>query len=588
MFSKSLLVLALAAVHVSGDAVANQTAEADLVGKLRLAPVATDRISLLSSDSEFAFDFFDPNDAATVGKGGKLILANAATFPAVIGTGSAMAAGLLDACSMNTPHTHPRATEMQFSVNNTIRTGMITENGARFIINEVPPGSMTIFPKGSIHFQVNDGCEPALFVSTFNSEDPGALQIAQRFLGLPIDVVGATLGDLGVKEVIGVESQIPDNIAIGTDACLQRCGLKRPSQPTLQQQPRISGNAIPSGTGSGYTYTQATATQSHTTSSPSHTSSPVTHVIQVGLNGLSYTPSNITAAVGDIVTFEFHPKNHTVTQSSFQNPCKALAETSTTGQIGFKSGFVPVAATETVFPTFNITINDTEPIWGYCGQQGPPVHCTSGMVFSINAVEDSPNNFAAFQKLANDSGISAAGSSTYAGYKPMTTSYGGYKPITTSYGGYKPITTSYAGYKPTTTSYGTYNSASAYGGGYAKDGSFLAASDDSSTSEGSNKPSPALIALIAINGVLVVGLVILGVLYFRKRRAVARMSRHKQLYTSISVSGDPIFVAPEKPSQYEDAEGHAIADNTPLTHGLSHGPYYDPHEPGSRPASRLR
>ncbi|KAJ7503374.1 hypothetical protein B0H11DRAFT_1853583 [Mycena galericulata] len=588
MFSKSLLVLALAAVHVSGDAVANQTAEADLVGKLRLAPVATDRISLLSSDSEFAFDFFDPNDAATVGKGGKLVLANAATFPAVIGTGSAMAAGLLDACSMNTPHTHPRATEMQFSVNNTIRTGMITENGARFIINEVPPGSMTIFPKGSIHFQVNDGCEPALFVSTFNSEDPGALQIAQRFLGLPIDIVGATLGDLGVKEVIGVESQIPDNIAIGTDACLQRCGLKRPSQPTLQQQPRISGNAIPSGTGSGHTYTQATATQSHTTSSPSHTSSPVTHVIQVGLNGLTYTPSNITAAVGDIVTFEFHPKNHTVTQSSFQNPCKALAETSTTGQIGFKSGFVPVAATATVFPTFNITINDTEPIWGYCGQQGPPVHCTSGMVFSINAVEDGPNNFAAFQKLAMDSGNSAAGSSTYAGYKPVTTSYGGYKPMTTSYGGYKPITTSYAGYNPTTTSYGTYNSASAYGGGYAKDGSFLAASDDSSTSGGSNKPSPALIALIAINGVLVVGLVILGALYFRKRRAVARMSRHKQLYTSISVSGDPIFVAPEKSSQYEDAEGHAIADNTPLTHGLSHGPYYDPHEPGSRPASRLR
>jgi oxalate decarboxylase/phosphoglucose isomerase-like protein (cupin superfamily) len=47
---------------------------------------------------------------------------------------------------------------MQYSVNGTIRTGMITENGGRFIMTELPPGSMTIFPQGSIHFQVNDGC----------------------------------------------------------------------------------------------------------------------------------------------------------------------------------------------------------------------------------------------------------------------------------------------------------------------------------------------------------------------------------------------------------------------------------------------
>jgi len=98
-----------------------------------------------------------------------------------------------------------------------------------------------------------------------------------------------------------------------------------------------------------------------------------------------------------------------VTQSSFLEPCKALAETSTTGQVGFKSGFMPVAENATTFPTFTITINDTAPIWGYCGQQGPPVHCTSGMVFSINAVESGPNNFQAFQQIAlNEGNVSAA------------------------------------------------------------------------------------------------------------------------------------------------------------------------------------
>lgn len=42
----------------------------------------------------------------------------------------------------------------------------------------------------------------------------------------------------------------------------------------------------------------------------------------------------------------------------------------------------------------------TAPVWGYCRQKGPPVHCGAGMVFSINAVESGPNNFDAFVTLA--------------------------------------------------------------------------------------------------------------------------------------------------------------------------------------------
>lgn len=57
----------------------------------------------------------------------------------------------------------------------------------------------------------------------------------------------------------------------------------------------------------------------------------------------------------------------------------------------------PVSADATEFPTFRITINDTAPIWGYCGQTG---HCGAGMVFAINAVESGPNNFANFVELA--------------------------------------------------------------------------------------------------------------------------------------------------------------------------------------------
>ncbi|KAG6917641.1 hypothetical protein DXG01_001748 [Tephrocybe rancida] len=151
---------------------------------------------------------------------------------------------------------------------------------------------------------------------------------------------------------------------------------------------------------------------------PTPAAQPANHKISVGADGLTYTPSNISASIGDTVTFEFHPKNHTVTQSSFLNPCQALDQTSKTGQVGFKSGFLPVGADVTTFPTFQITINDTAPIWGYCGQPG---HCAAGMVFSINAVESGPNNFAAFQDLAKHTGTVAAANSSVTATSPSAT-----------------------------------------------------------------------------------------------------------------------------------------------------------------------
>lgn len=45
---------------------------------------------------------------------------------------------------------------------------------------------------------------------------------------------------------------------------------------------------------------------------------PVTHNITVGVDGqLAFGPANISAAIGDIVSFTFLAKNHSVVQSSF-------------------------------------------------------------------------------------------------------------------------------------------------------------------------------------------------------------------------------------------------------------------------------
>ena len=83
------------------------------------------------------------------------------------------------------------------------------------------------------------------------------------------------------------------------------------------------------------------------------------HKIVVGGDGIiAFNPSNIEAQPGDTITFEFHQKNHTATQSSFNTPCIALSKTSTTGQVGFDSGFMPVGENATTFPTFTVQVND--------------------------------------------------------------------------------------------------------------------------------------------------------------------------------------------------------------------------------------
>lgn len=131
-----------------------------------------------------------------------------------------------------------------------------------------------------------------------------------------------------------------------------------------------------------------------------------THTIMVGENStLTYNPPNITANAGDIVTFVFTSKNHTVTQSSFPEPCTQLTNTTVTPNVvGISSGFVPVPANASTFPTWSFSLTDTNPLWFFCLQSNPAVHCKAGMVFSINATPAKPyDQFLAAAKGTNAS-----------------------------------------------------------------------------------------------------------------------------------------------------------------------------------------
>jgi len=127
-------------------------------------------------------------------------------------------------------------------------------------------------------------------------------------------------------------------------------------------------------------------------------------IIEVGGNASTpggpaqFLPASVTASKGSVVTFRFSgaPDNHTVTQSSFSNPCELL-------QGGFDSGWiaVPQGLSLSEAPEWNLTItDDSTPIWYYCKQVSPVPHCNVGMVGAINAPTSGSDTFEAFQNAA--------------------------------------------------------------------------------------------------------------------------------------------------------------------------------------------
>jgi oxalate decarboxylase/phosphoglucose isomerase-like protein (cupin superfamily) len=246
-FSTSILsilgVAACVSAHNCTNASNATTRTAELLEGLQKAPTRSARLHVLKESTDWLFDFTS-GLGTTQTAGGNLTVANVANFPALFANGLAMAVAQIGPCGLNTPHTHPRATELLYLVTGEMESGFIEENGARFVKNAMTKGQGTLIPQGSVHYQLNTGCDPVIFVAALNDEDPGASQIAQLFFGLPPNVTQATLGDIGLQEVNNLATGIPDSMAIGIDQCLQKCNLTRGNQTTGQQQPRNPDNAL--------------------------------------------------------------------------------------------------------------------------------------------------------------------------------------------------------------------------------------------------------------------------------------------------------------------------------------------------------
>jgi plastocyanin len=132
----------------------------------------------------------------------------------------------------------------------------------------------------------------------------------------------------------------------------------------------------------------ASSTYAASTPASQATYTPVTHIVEVGKNGLKYTPPFITAKIGDEVQMNFFAMNHTLVQSSFKDPCEPLPN-------GIFAGFQPTSVTKNTtglvtFKTVKFQVDTESPLWFYCAQGN---HCQQGMTFAINPPAGSVDTF---------------------------------------------------------------------------------------------------------------------------------------------------------------------------------------------------
>jgi oxalate decarboxylase/phosphoglucose isomerase-like protein (cupin superfamily) len=179
----------------------------------------------LFTAEDFVYDFEEPEEEI-VGGGGRIRPASIAEFPALLNQGVAYTLFEIQPCGINTPHSHPRATELIYIINGSnFTTAHVEENGGGLIINPgLRAGMSTFFPQGLIHYQQNFGCDTVAFISALNSEDPGVVQIANQLFLAPDEALAATFA-IPVDQVQTLRAGIPGGPAAGQAECLQRCGL---------------------------------------------------------------------------------------------------------------------------------------------------------------------------------------------------------------------------------------------------------------------------------------------------------------------------------------------------------------------------
>ena len=121
----------------------------------------------------------------------------------------------------------------------------------------------------------------------------------------------------------------------------------------------------------------ASTTSEPTTITSATSTGPTSYMVDVGARGDTlFVPNQLNASVGDVIRFRFLKLNHTLTQSTLEDPC--------TSNGGFDTGFQFFNPLNQTNKTLDFVVPNTDPAWFFCHQTIDTPHCRKGMVFGLN------------------------------------------------------------------------------------------------------------------------------------------------------------------------------------------------------------
>lgn len=150
-----------------------------------------------------------------------------------------------------------------------------------------------------------------------------------------------------------------------------RTETSEPAHPTL---------FISTTTAACVAHTARASESSGTTSAGQQQPQPTVEIVVGAAGKLVFDPPAVNASKGTLLRFSFPGINHTLTQSSFEHPCKKAGAFDTD-----LNRFNPANISGAFVVDF--VVDTTDPQWFFCAQTLKSSHCNAGMVFSLNVGE---------------------------------------------------------------------------------------------------------------------------------------------------------------------------------------------------------
>jgi len=137
-------------------------------------------------------------------------LASNPPFPALEGLGVSAALLQYPPGAVNPPHTHPRGTELLYIIEGTLDVGLV-DTTPKLFTQTLCAGDLFVFPKGLVHFQINnDKRQTVRAFAGFSSSNPGLVRLPNTLF------TESNISDDVLAKSFGVSTSVIDKLQAAT------------------------------------------------------------------------------------------------------------------------------------------------------------------------------------------------------------------------------------------------------------------------------------------------------------------------------------------------------------------------------------